>query len=688
MLDHPGRRRAFALGWSALLVLVYHWFQGFPFANEIGVILTGAVMALAAAGAGVRLLDWARPPIHSELERWSFALCLGGGAMMLAVFLMAILGWLSRPALLGLPVALMVLGGRSLLAGLSEACTFAVNLLHQPWPAGRALAAVVVVPMLAWDLLHFPAPPTFYDSMVYHLALPAQYLLAGRYVPMPEDLYANLPANMGMLYTLALGLGGDALVNVSTWGVGVMLLVVLYGFAAEYFGTGAARLTVMAVAVLPLFQRLIVVAKDDLLLCVFGIAAIWAGFNAVQQQSRRWLVLCGGLIGLALGTRYFAAALALGLAAGFSWYSWRHRGHRCLTPGSVTLAAGLATLVVSPWLLRNQIEQGNPIYPLLASKIGSAAESPESEAGSWRLGETDPYLGANRAWLTSPSHWPRVILNLLAVLPWDLTMEGRRFHYRLGYLTPLLLIAVPLLLFQRSRPPAAVPLLLCAGVHYLAWALAFPRFRYLLPSILLLFPLAGWLTTRWVRWGSGAAAVVGMVWAMSIGSAGWCSLEMLQHISNGAAYTLASIRALEPERLRESYLESRLEYYPLVREINRRLPPEAVVLFAGELRSYYCQRRVRVNGFPEPGTVARVVEQSATPGEITARLRAEGISHLLWRPNEAKRLREAGGYLSFSGPEKEALFDAFLAVQRVVFRHRVGTIFELAAGAQASSPTP
>ena len=686
MPDRSRPWRALALAWAVLVALLYHFFQGYPFSGEERALAAFLLIVLAAAAAGIRLVSWARPPLHSELERWTFALCFGSGALMLAVFALAVCGLLTPATLLSLVVVLLACGGRMLVGGLASLIRWLADQIHRPWPAGRVLAALVVLPILGWDLLHFPAPPTFYDSMAYHLALPAQYLLAGGYVAMPENLYASLPANMGMLYTLARALGGDSLVNLCTWGMGVLLLLALYGFAREHFGKSAARLAVMAAAVLPLVQLLIVVPKDDLAFCSFGVAAIWGAFNAVQRESRRWLVSAGGLLGLALGTRYFAAALGLGLAAGLSWSAWRGRGRRALGPVALAWAAAAALLAASPWLIRNQVEKGNPVYPILSAWIGSPANAPQWKGGSWRLAETDAYLGAERSRLTDPTQWPRVLLNLSWALPWDLTVHGRRFEPLLGYLTPILLALVPLLLVLRPAPAAAVPLMLCAGLYYLLWATAFPRLRYLLPAVLLMLPLAGWVADRLLRQRGLGAAVVLAILLLSVSAAAWSSVKMLREVSDGAAYALSAATSPEPDRLREHYLESRLSYYRLVREINRRLPADAVVLFVGELRSYYCRRRVRVNGFPELGTPVRVVESSRTAEQVAAKLRAEGITHLLWSPREAERLHAAGGYLTFSSREKEQLFRDFLRAQRIVVRQPAGLVFELVVSPAAPQP--
>jgi hypothetical protein len=46
------------------------------------------------------------------------------------------------------------------------------------------------------------APPTYYDSLVYHLALPLRYLQEGRIGFVPYNQYAHFPQNMEMIFRM------------------------------------------------------------------------------------------------------------------------------------------------------------------------------------------------------------------------------------------------------------------------------------------------------------------------------------------------------------------------------------------------------------------------------------------------------------------------------------------------------
>ncbi|MBI5883211.1 MAG: hypothetical protein HZB91_08910, partial [Elusimicrobia bacterium] len=54
------------------------------------------------------------------------------------------------------------------------------------------------------NLLCALAPEIYYDSLNYHLALPNLYLLKGRIVATPHQIFSGLPFGGQMLYGLAL----------------------------------------------------------------------------------------------------------------------------------------------------------------------------------------------------------------------------------------------------------------------------------------------------------------------------------------------------------------------------------------------------------------------------------------------------------------------------------------------------
>ena len=107
---------------------------------------------------------------------------------------------------------------------------------------GRATGCLALV-IFGFTLLTALAPPLKFDALVYHLALPRQYLLAGRMDYVPQIMFWGMPQTAEMLYTWAMSLGGEPAAVVTGWLVGLVALFGLLGLIARSTGcrTGLGR---------------------------------------------------------------------------------------------------------------------------------------------------------------------------------------------------------------------------------------------------------------------------------------------------------------------------------------------------------------------------------------------------------------------------------------------------------------
>jgi hypothetical protein len=83
---------------------------------------------------------------------------------------------------------------------------------------------------------------------------------------------------------------------------------------------------------------------------------------------------------------------------------------------------------------------------------------------------------------------------------------------------------------------------------------------------------------------------------------------------------------------RPEFLRRRLDYYPYYEVVNRELPPTAKVWLINMRRDTYHLERPYFSDFIfEDYTLTRYVRAAAGYEEIRARVRADGITHLLVR---------------------------------------------------------
>ncbi|HYP38883.1 MAG TPA: hypothetical protein VEX13_00850 [Chloroflexia bacterium] len=616
-----------------------------------------ALLGVSAIACGVGLMLLRLLGVVGLLsigEQLVFGMALGYGALGFAMLGMGLLG------LVYLPVALVVLAALTVVAygplrdawhdlrpALGEARK---GLRYRPSIFLAIVSVAVVLAALAKTLV----PVATQDDLMYHLALPKRYIEQHAVAFYPDSTYSLFPQLMEMLYTWGLLLGSDRLSVLFAFAMGLLGAVAAGLFAKRHLGGGRhglwralPLLTATLYLSTPLTGFILRAANTDLAQATFDLLAVYAFWLGVRGQGsgvregerkspvtgHRSLVtkpsplaprpsyltpnpsplappllgLAGVCCGLSFSVKYygFAMAMALGVAlVGVCFLQWRKGAN---TPSYIAFAwfALPVALLAGPWLLRNYISSGNPVWPLAGALLGGSYWSPQASPETL-LGRA-PGIGLDNVWTGLQYLWTAT------TRPWLLV--DRQVH--VVSLGPLLLPALLLLPFARWR--AALRMLAyVATAYWLLWAFFFSRtsIRYLSTFFLLAAVLGAYalvsLATRHraMRW-AGAVVVV-MLAVMSA------------EATAGAGRFLPTVFALD--RTAESrYLETYMEDYNMMRYISANLPPDArIYVWDGQPRGYYMAR---------PYVYARLVPLytgfAREPEEWRERLRQLGITHIL-----------------------------------------------------------
>ncbi len=318
--------------------------------------LTSPLLLVSLAGGlGLRLAPL--PGLH-PLARLSLQAGLGLGIFSLGVLLIgAILGaprWLFFAAL----AALMLLLGRAALSWLRQLGALG-DLLIEGGRFGRAVGALLALGLIA-ALTVALAPPVKYDALAYHLTLPETYLRLGRVAYLPWLATSGHPQAAEMLYTWAIALAGRPAAAVLGWCFAPLTALGLLGYLRQRIGVSAAWAG--AGALLAGYTLMVspAWAYSDWLGLYFGFGCLAALDLWRQEGLRKHIWLSGAFAGLAFATKYTAGALALAGLAALGWHAWRRRAPFLRAACHYVLAAAVFAL---PWLVKNLITTGNPLYP-------------------------------------------------------------------------------------------------------------------------------------------------------------------------------------------------------------------------------------------------------------------------------------------------------------------------------------
>lgn len=592
--------------WAIAVALVYagklHRF-GPVFANvvdrSVDLVVLAGIVAIAGE-LGVRIIRMARIPLPGSIE--SSLVSIGVGMM----------------ALSGIALAMGVAGGYrpwvayALLLGL--AAVFAIRRSPRGWWRGGRLRGTAPLLRLSlgalalFTLFFALTPPTAEDALSYHLAIPRRYIEAKGIVPVPESIYASFPMNQEMLYTLALLLRGPILAQLLHWAMGIFAVGMVYVLAGERTGGRSGFLGAAIFASAPSVAIVATWAYVDLALVFYVLLAL-AAFRRHARGAPGWLVLCGAFAGAAAGTKYNGALVGLFL---LPVILWRARGEGLDLTGAlrrVGVFGGVAALVVSPWLIRNTVYTGNPVFPFLWPIFGGQGWDAERD----------------RVLLEFLKGWGRAGNELL--LPWSLTMDAdfgsiRGFD---GVIGPTFLMAIPFILVPLWVARTHRWILVIGWAFAGSWLLLTRQIRFLLPALACFsIVIPGGLVhcfprPRVGRWARG---VLGLGIALNLG---WVFLAFVVRNPLPVALGLES---------RHRYLERALPGgdYAVFRHIAEHLDTGSHILFgACGNPGFICARDYHADGVVENHTLRLLVREGGDPAGIRRGFRRRGFTHILFR---------------------------------------------------------
>ncbi|MFB0526402.1 MAG: tetratricopeptide repeat protein [bacterium] len=598
-----------------------------------------AIICMIAFGIGRKILKLLKIKGESILESTIFALGLGFGSLSLIMFTLGVLKlyytWLIY-SVLGIlsvfsffEVKKVKLQKLRLSSMKPKFTIFSVILL--------GILGVAAIINLAGALI----PESFYDSLVFHLAVSSLYKMNHgiRYI---ETIWiSQFPQNMHMLYTMSLLLGTDILAKLIHWIMGIFVVLLVYTFGRKYFNYRVGLLAAAIFYTIPMVAMQSRVTGVGLSLTFFEFLTVFAMVNwfAINRRKEKpklprdgWLIMAGIFSGLAMGTKYTAMyGFPLFAISIFLVTIIVHKEKIKMCFKKTFLFCAVATALFSPWLIKNTIYTNNPFNPFLSGVFKSKNFYFGSE---YTRVDTRNYLNKGaKKWTKYPT---RNIKEWL-ILPWTLTKKGNDSNSFVG---PIFLYLLPLLFFLRKDRLIKF-LIFLGAAWFLAWSLiAVRNLRFFMAGLTLFGIIISYLLLKLENEHRYfTTIVIFLVFLMLINNVGW-SLVILT--TNKDPWGVVLGRESREEYLYRDSIGFNLMpyYYPVVKYINQNLPTNAKVLFIGEARGYYCEREFVTSLAEDPhNIVIRLVRFSKDTDELLERLKSLSITHVLYNRREAYRLR-------------------------------------------------
>lgn len=616
-------------------------------AQRVPLLAMALPLILAAWMFGDLVLRLFRPTIELlRSERAVLRLGIGLSVLSLNTLLAGQLGWLSRTAIL---MPAVIAGAFSwLLRRRQRQSEYqpAENSVSDERPRPRRWVAVVVLtlvlPFVGYLILGAMSPPVDFDVREYHLQGPKEWFQQGRITFLSHNVYTSFP-----FLTEMLSLAGMVVAN-DWWSGALVGQVILscfqilsglatFAIARRWLGTESAWWAALIGLTTPWTLRISLIAYAEGALTFYLTSAVMSALLVPAAKTTRdrnsLCVLTGLLAGSAMSSKYTGlVSVIVPVGCLLALHIGRRRPQtetqepaitisdpqeriRLLLSGGVLFAAA-TFLMVAPWLVRNVLDTGNPVYPLGYEVFGGDKWSAEMDA-RWK-----------------PAHAPSE--HRLAQIPQHFLDAAVLNKWTSGLLFAL---AIPAGLLSKRIP--VVPLLLTViGWQFLSWWAFTHRIdRFWIPVIPLM-AVAGaacWKLSAEKSWRVFLTSVILFV---TIFNLRFCATDLV-----GFHAGLMDLKAARQTAIRSD-----------LKALNQQLPANAKLLMVGEAEVFDANFALIYNtvfddcifeqltALPEDQLLP-VRDQRMLPApKILAVFREQGITHVYVNWGEILRYRQPGSY--------------------------------------------
>jgi len=573
-------------------------------------------------------------------------------------------------------------------------------MMQQPLRFQRSielgLFGLVVILILSIVLLA-GVPPVSRDALTHHLAVPKLWIKHGGIYEIPDIRFSYYPMNLDLLYAFPLYFDNDIIPKYIHFAFALATAWLIYGYLNQKTNRVYALIGVLLFLSTPVIVKLSTTVYVDLGLIFFSFASLcylirWRdnGFHL------KYLFISAIFCGLALGTKYNGLISFFLLSCLTSYiYVKSYNKDTKIGKTKYQLTAfkyGLFFIVIScivymPWMVKNYIWTGNPLYPLYNQHFKTASQkqtapvyrefpsasiekTPDSDTkNSWRL---DSHFLV-RKHVYGESWWETV------TIPIRIFFQGQDNNpkYFDGKLNPFLLILPLISLFRLNKLPDRfkqdVQLFAFFSILYLLFVFfqIDMRIRWvapIVPALVILAIIGLFHLAQFIRDRITPTALI-FCWGSF-----WLMLSLFFLLNT--FYILNLFKKVDPITYlsgrigRDAYIQKFRQEYSLIRFANRNIPKDAVILclFLGN-RRYYHDREVSFNY----NFFKKVIKYSDSAQLSAETIKKAGITHLLVRNDLFNQWTQE----IFTIHEKNAIINFFSAYTKTLLQENGHSLVKL-----------
>ena len=495
------------------------------------------------------------------------------------------------------------------------------------------ILCIAILILLLIEIILNLTPPIARDALIHHLAIPKLWLKNGGFYEIKWADFSYYPMNVDLLYIIPLYFNKDFIANFIHMSFGIGTALLIYHYLNNKISRIAGLLGILVFISTPIVVRLSTQAYVDLGLTFFTTASILAfiRYRDGEFKEFKWLFLSSVAMGLALGTKYNALIVwfFLSLAIVFVYSRDTKKQWKAIKCGFIFFLISL--LIFSPWLIKNIILTGNPLYPLFKGIFNISSASP---GGTGSIsGDTSIGFFKMREMLYGENFWETLLI------PLRIFFQDNSVRYFDGVLNSVLIILSPFAFMNKSfyRDKLffiSFTIFFILTVFFLEQkAFSIEQIvRYILPVIPLLSILTvmglvniwNWAMNTSIPIRNVLTAVLFTIFIV-IMSKNIFYIKNYYHNISPMSYILGI-------ESKDEFITRHISSYPAIKYINTNTPDNArirLVFLAG--RGYYLDRIYSEGASYGIGDVSGLAANSQEDRSFQAYLHSFGCTHLLVR---------------------------------------------------------
>ncbi len=494
------------------------------------------------------------------------------------------------------------------------------------------LAFGITVIIILLTLISAVAPPTAKDALLYHFAVPRNFISAGNNQVIEGNIasYLALGTEMQVVWAMLLGnifslRTGEAAASATVFAFFPLLALATYGWARELgLDKKWAIISALLFVTIPTAYHVASSGYIDLALAFYLTLAVHAVSRWWKDLRSEWLFYTALCLGAALAIKLtalfavIAVALAILLRARLAQNDETRNSPTAislLAKGLIALAC--AGILASPWYIRDWVQTGSPVFPFYLNVWNGAAPGWDAKRSVWFQVINSQYGGSAKS----------IIDYLIAPVAVSLRAQPELPQYFDGVLGVVFLFGLPLIIwaYRRSLLDSSIKIaLLISGCLFVFWLFTSQQLRYLLPifpTLAVVIVFSSYALTqdkKVLRQTLGIALLIISIISGSTSLAWFAQKSPLQVVFGGEST--------------EDFLTRSLDYYPYYQIINTQFPENSKIWLINMRRdTYYLNRPYFSDYMFEDYTFKKLVEESKNTAELQSKIKQLGITHLLVR---------------------------------------------------------